>query len=146
MIKIYLAFIFFVSFFSLTAFADEVLPAVSAEEMSSYKGAFGKAIAESKRESEGKDKRENFGASVSEAARNSKEEILKTEKNFGSWVSGQRRSDKAETKREGRDESPGVSARGSSPGGRPAGSQKPESAGKPNHGGGAGQGHGKGKP
>jgi len=87
------------AFFPAVVHADDVIPSVSKEEMSSYKNAFGKAISESRRAEStsgdtsmgAKQRQDNFGSKVSNAAQNLKSEILKDNKNFGAWVSSQRR-------------------------------------------------------
>jgi hypothetical protein len=98
--------------------ADDVIPSVDKENMQEYKKEFGKAVAESKEaDTEKKAKPENFGSKVSNAARNSKDEISKDNKNFGSWVSKQRSNRPDEADR-GRENSRG--AKSSARGGRPS--------------------------
>jgi hypothetical protein len=118
------------------AFADDVIPSVSREEMSAYKNAFGSAIAESRKaEAANKaPKDDSFGGKVSEAARGMKGEIKQDNKNFGAWVSKQRaqRPDDTVSTSKGNSDA----AKSSTASGRPKGK---ESSGNGNNGHGGGK-------
>jgi hypothetical protein len=94
--KILAIIIFLLAFWlPIAIFADDVLPAVSQDEMSQYQDAFGKAISASHsdpdhgRAGQHPTHPDNFGGEVSAAAHQLKVEGDKD--GFGKWVSDQRR-------------------------------------------------------
>jgi hypothetical protein len=121
----------------LVSHGDDVIPSVAKEDMKEYKNTFGKAISESRKAEREKEAREakdanadrpdNFGQKVSDAARNSKEEILKDNKNFGAWVS-QQRSQRPDEAGANRGNSNG--AKSSVEGGRPKAGQNGRGRGR----------------
>jgi len=113
---------------SMAANADDVIPSVAKEQMSAYKNAFGKAIADSERPAHP----DNFGAKVSGAAHQMKQDG--TKEGFGKWVSSQRSQRPSDAGSNGKGGDARENGMSASEGAR-------NKAGRPDHGHGNGHGH-----